>query len=73
MNENTPPSKGPERSSREETVMASDFTVLLNESARLAEAEAIVVSDLDEMDAINQMRIVAESIAAEDYVFHTSS
>lgn len=50
---------------------ASEFTLLLEESSRLAEAEGIGPADLEEMDAINQMRIVAESISTEEYVFYS--
>ena len=50
---------------------ASEFRLLLDEASRMAVAEGIDTSDLEEMDAINQMRVVAESIINEEYICHT--
>lgn len=60
-------------SDQDQPPAATEFTLLLEESSEAAVVEGISETDLDEMDAINQMRIVAEAIASDDYIFHTSS
>ena len=52
---------------------ATEFRLLLEESARLAAEESIDQTDLEEMDAINRMRIVAEAISNEQYIFHSGT
>ena len=52
---------------------AEDFTILLEESAQMAEEESITVEYLTELDAINQMRVVIEQVEEESYSYQTSS
>ena len=54
-------------------VEATDFRLLFEESARLAAEESIDPTDLEEMDSINRMRIVAEAISSEQYIFHSAT
>lgn len=64
---------GRRREGRREIAVATDFRPLLEESDRLAREESIRLEDLEEMDAINRMRVVAESIKEEQYVLHSAT
>ena len=46
---------------------------LLREYGRLAEEEGIDAADLEEMDAINEMRRAAEVATQEQYVCHSGT
>ena len=52
---------------------ATEFRFLLAESKAMARAEGLSVEMLEEMDAINQMRLVAEAIRSDRYIFHSGS
>lgn len=52
---------------------SEDYLSLLEESERLADEEGIQPRDLDEMDAINQMRLVVESVRQEQYLLHSAT
>lgn len=52
---------------------ATEFRFLLAESAAMAQAEGLTGEMLEEMDAINQMRLVAEAIRLDRYIFHSGS
>ena len=50
-----------------------DFGPLLVEAGRLAREEGLHIADLEEMDEINEMRVVAEMISQEQYVVHSAT
>jgi len=52
---------------------AGEFRVLLDEANRLAVENGIRGHDLDQMDAIDQMRTVAETIESERYIFNSGT
>ena len=49
------------------------FHSLLAESDQLAQEEGISIDDLREMDGINKMRLIAEAINSEHYIFFSGS
>lgn len=52
---------------------ATEFRLLLAESEAMARADGLSGEMLEEMDAINQMRLVAEAIRSDRYIFHSES
>ncbi len=52
---------------------ATEFRFLLAESEAMARAEGLSLEMLEEMDAINQMRLVAEAIRSDRYIYHSGS
>ncbi|MDP2956262.1 MAG: hypothetical protein Q8N53_07565 [Longimicrobiales bacterium] len=52
---------------------ATEFRFLLAESEAMARAVGLTAATLEEMDAINQMRLVAEAIRSDRFIFHSGS
>ncbi len=57
----------------EEFPAAQEFRILLDESAALAATGEVSLFELDELDAINKMRVLAEELSSESYVFHSGT
>ena len=55
-----------------DALAAEGFTLFLHEAAEIARTEGITSEYLDELGAINEMRMVAESTQEENYAYYTT-